>query len=215
MKSVYTVFFAFILTGILAESASAYVDLSLNYHYTQRRFDGEDPTGTVENPGEAITTTQGWSANWGWYIWEYTALEFNYSQSKEKLVDDRESSTDDDTITIKKVDSLVESEVIGVGLRQSFAHRKSVFIPSIALGYAKLVTSGRTHYVLDDSGVEKKSTLERDREVFNSSYITVQFRIRFTELVGLSLAAKAVMPDFDTSKGKDNLTYSAGFSWIF
>lgn len=215
MKSVYTVFFVFILTGILAESASAYVDLSLNYHYTQRRFDGEEPTDAMPDPGQAVTTTQGWSANWGWYIWEYTALEFNYSQSKERLLDDRETSTDDDSITIKKVDSLVESEVIGVGLRQSFAHRKSFFIPSIALGYAKLITSGQTNYVLDDSGVEKKLTLERDKEVYNSSYVTVQLRIRFTELVGLSLAAKAVMPDFDTSKGGDNLTYSAGFSWIF
>lgn len=202
-----------ILLFIVSGSAFSYVDLSLNYSFSQRKIDGEDNLN--DDPGQAITSTEGWSANWAWYIWSYTALEFNYSRSRERLVDDRETQTNDSAITIKEVDSLVETEVMGVGLRQSFAKRKSTFIPSLAVGYAKLTTSGETNYTLDtEDGIERLA-LERDKEVHNSSYITLSLRIRFTELVGLSLAAKSVMPDFDTSKAGDNLTYSAGFSWVF
>lgn len=207
--------FVFFIVLVVSEPAIAYVDLSLNYHFTQRRIDGMEPTNALPDPGEAVTTTEGWSVNWGWYIWAYTALELNYSQSRERLVDDRATATDDDSITIKEVDSLVKTEVMGVGLRQSFARRKATFIPSIAIGYAKLTTSGETSYTLETGGVEQKLRLDRDTEVYNSSYVTAALRIRFTELIGLSLSAKSVMPDFDTSKASDNLTYSAGFSWVF
>lgn len=219
MKLTFTAFskflFVVIFLSVFSEQALSYVDLGLNYNFTQRKIDGMEPTDAVPDPGEAVTTTEGWSINWGWYIWAYTALELNYSQSKERLVDDRETGTDDDTLVIKEIDSLVKTQVMGVGIRQSFAKRKALLIPSLAIGYAKLTTSGETSYVLDDNGTEHKLTLDRDTEVFNSSYVTLSLRIRFTELVGLSLAAKSVMPDFDTSKASDNLTYSAGFSWVF
>lgn len=204
---------------IFSLSASAYVDLSVNYSFTQRKIDGAEQVDELSDPGQAKTTTEGWSINWGWYIWAYTALELNYSQSKERLVDDRQTATDDDSLVIKEIDSLVENEVMGVGLRQSFAGRKSLFIPSLAVGYARLTQSGRTSYLVEeDDGTtvtQDKLSLNRDKEVFNSSYITASLRIRFTELIGLSLSAKSVMPDFDTTKAGDNLTYSAGFSWVF
>lgn len=215
MKKLLIVFILFI-----SFSAQSYVDLSLNYHFTQRKIDGAEQVDELSDPGQAKTTTEGWSVNWGWYIWAFTALEMNYSQSKERLVDDRQTGTDDDSLVIKEIDSLVETEVMGIGLRQSFAGRKSLFIPSLAVGYARLTQSGRTSYLVEeDDGAgnvtEDKLTLDRDKEVFNSSYVTAALRIRFTELIGLSLSAKSVMPDFDTTKAGDNLTYSAGFSWVF
>ena len=211
MRILWAIFFSFILVG----NAFAYVDLSLNYNFTQRRVDGMEPTSAIPEPGEATTTTEGWSINWGWYIWEYTALELNYSRSNERLVDNRQTSTTDETITIKKIDSLVSTEVQGAGLRQSFAPRKSLIIPSLAVGYARLTTSGETSYTIDDNGVEKEMNLSRDREVYDSAYLTFQLRFRLSRLMGLTLAAKSVIPDFDTSKADDNLTYSAGFSWVF
>ncbi len=210
----------FIFISFISFSAQAYVDLSLNYNFTQRKIDGASQVDQLSDPGQAVTTTEGWSVNWGWYIWAFTALELNYSQSKERLVDDRQTGTDNDSLVIKQIDSLVETEVMGIGLRQSFAGRKSLFIPSLAVGYARLTQSGKTSYLIEQddgagSATEDELTLNRDKEVFNSSYITASLRIRFTELIGLSLSAKSVMPDFETSKAGDNLTYSAGFSWVF
>ena len=105
----------------MSDIAYSYVDLSLNYNFSKRKIDGADTELSDEDQGQAVTTTEGWSINWGWFIWEYTALELNYSRTSERLVDDRESSNSDGTFTIKEVDSLVVTEVQGAGLRQSFA----------------------------------------------------------------------------------------------
>lgn len=204
-----------LLTIFLTSNAIAYVDLGISYAYTKRRVEGAQIVGADEEPGEAITTTSRQGINWAWYIWDYTALELNYSESTERLVDNRETATDDNTVTIKEIDSTVISTVQGAGIRQSFASRKSRFIPSISIGYAKLTVSGTTKYILDVNGTEETITLERDKETFNSSYATVQLKIRITQLMGLTFAAKTVMPDFETSEADKNLTYSAGFSWVF
>jgi hypothetical protein len=199
----------------LAHSAYAYVDLGIHYSYTSRRIEGAEIVGSGEDSGEAITTTSGAGINWAWYMWEYTALELNYSQSTERLQDNRETSTDDDSVTIKEIDSTVVSVVQGAGIRQSLASRKSTFIPSISVGYAKLIVSGTTKYKLDVSGTEEQITLERDKETFNSGYATFSLKIRITKLMGLTFSARTVMPDFDTSQANNNLTYRAGFSWVF
>lgn len=198
------------------QSAYSYVDLSLSYTYSNRRIDGiETDTVTEEDAGEAVTTSTGISATWAWYIWEYTALEFNYSSSNETLTDTRQA-TDSSGLTIKQIESVVKTEVSGVGLRQSFASRKARIIPSLSLGYAQLTTEGTTTYTLQDgTDPEEEITIENDKEVSNSGYVAFQIRFRLTELMGLTLAARSVMPDFDTELAENNLTYSAGFSWVF
>lgn len=204
-----------LLITFLSSSVYAYVDLGISYAFTKRKIQGAEIVGSDEDPGQAITTTTRQGINWAWYIWEYTALELNYSQSTERLLDNRETGTSDNSVIIKQIDSTVVSTVQGAGIRQSFASRKARFIPSISIGYAKLTVSGTTKYLLDVSGAEETLTLERDKETFNSSYATVQLKIRITQLMGLTLAAKTVMPDFETSEAENNLTYTAGFSWVF
>lgn len=201
---------------ILVSWAPAYalVDLNVSYSYSQRKIDGPEPLEGGKQTS-ATSNTQGWSINVAWYIWAYTALELNYSRSLERLQDDRFSSEAGEEVSIKEVDSSVITDVKGVGIRQAFAPRKSLIVPSLAIGYAQLVTSGISSYILDDNGVEQRIELERDEEVFASGYISAQLRVRITELMGLTFSAKTVMPDFDTSKAENNLLYSAGFSWIF
>jgi hypothetical protein len=210
---VYRVLLIFIF--LFSSSAFAYVDLNLQYSFTKRRIEGVGPVGSTEDPGEAITNTTGYYVNWAWYMWEYTALELNYSSSQEQLIDTRITATTDETVKIQKIDSVVITNVQGAGIRQSFASRKSTIIPSLSIGYAKMTTSGTTKYLLDVSGTEQSISLERDKETYNSSYATFQIRIQFTQLMGFVIAAKTVMPDFDTKQAQNNLTYTAGFSWIF
>jgi hypothetical protein len=206
--------YLYIIFFLISFNVSAYVDLSLNYTFSKRRLQAVE-TDTNPDPGAAVTTTSGYTINWAWYIWEYTALELNYSESKQQLVDNRQAATDDETLTIKNIDSTILTQVSGVGLRQSFANRKARIIPSLSLGYAKYTTSGLSRYVLDDSGTEKELEIEKDKEVFSSSYASISLRIRFTQFMGLTLGAKTIMPEFDTSEAANNVTYSAGLSYVF
>jgi hypothetical protein len=195
----------------------SYVDLNLSYSYTKRKIEGIDPvTGDTDSDyGQAISTSSGYHVNWAWNIWEYTALEFNYSERNEHLVDDREVTDTDSGITIKEVDSLIKTTVQGIGIRQSFANRKSAIVPTISIGYAKLTTSGETKYTLNQLSVDYDITQIRDKEVYNSSYASFSLAFRITQLVRLTLMGKTVMPDFDTAQANNNLTYSAGLSWMF
>ncbi len=207
--------FLFILIFI-SNSIHAYVDLDLSYTFSERRINSDT---TSENDDEAVrTTTKGYTFNWAWYLWEYTAIEFNYSHTTQKLLDTREGSTTDsdgDTLTIKEQETTVITEVSGVGIRQAFAHRKARIIPALSVGYARYVTSGNTNYTFELSGVELPYKVEDEVEVFNSGYAAFSIRFKITEFIGLSLSAKTIAPNFDTSLASQNVTYSAGFSWLF
>ena len=207
----------FILFFLLStQTALAYIDLNISYSYTKRRVEGVDEQGmTGENLGEAITTRQGAGINIAWYLWEYTALELNYSESTERLVDNRKTVDASSGITINQIDSTVKTQVSGAGIRQAFASRKSRFIPSISIGVAKLVTSGNKKYELDDNGTIINLSYDRDKEVYNSGYGSFQLAIRITQLMRLTLAAKTVVADYKTEDADKNLTYSAGLSWMF
>lgn len=201
----------------ISSHAYSYVDFNLGYTYSIKKIDGV-VTDTNPEPGSAKATSTGYQVNWAWFMWEYTALELNYSATTQRLLDDREVSTLDangDPLTITEQDSTVVTEVSGVGIRQAFADRKASIIPSIAIGYAQYTTSGSTKYKLDINGVVVNFESEQDKEVFSSSYVTFSLRFRITQLIGLTLAAKAVMPDFETTEASNNMTYSAGFSWVF
>lgn len=206
-----------VLFLLISSQAYSYVDFNLGYTYSIKKIDGI-VTDTTSEPGSAKATSTGYQVNWAWFMWEYTALELNYSATTQRLLDDRQVSTTDangDPLTIKEQDSTVVTEVSGVGIRQAFADRKASIIPSLAIGYAQYTTSGSTKYTLDINGAIINFENQQDKEVFSSSYVTFSLRFRITQLIGLTLAAKAVMPDFETTEASNNMTYSAGFSWVF
>lgn len=192
----------------------AYVDLNLSYTLSQRNIDGAE-SSVDPDPGSAKTTSVGYTVNWAWYIWRYTALEFNYSQTNERLKDNRRSETSDASAIVTKVDSNVITQVAGIGLRQSFAKRKAAVQPSLSAGFARYTTSGEREIVFDVAGVEQRINTKNDPQVFGSGYLGLAVRFRLTELMGLTFSARSVMPDFDFAQAADNVTYSAGFSWIF
>ncbi|MAZ47264.1 MAG: hypothetical protein CME65_01795 [Halobacteriovoraceae bacterium] len=204
--------FSFILLFLMPTAVSGYVDLNLGYSFSVRQINGVETESNPE-PGSAQTRSTGYSANIAWFVWEYTALEFNFSHTTENLIDDR--AVTDGSITILKVDSTVITQVQGFGIRQAFASRKSRIIPSLSIGYAQFTTSGDTVYTLNDGSSEADLTIQQDQEVFSSSYASFSLRFRLTQLMGFTVAAKTVMPDFEVDQAEDNITYTAGLSWIF
>ena len=208
--------FIFLLLFIMSFDAFSYVDLNLSYSFSRRRIEGVDNNGDTDpSLGEAIVESKGYRVNWAWYIWDYTAIEFNYADRAERLLDDREVVDSESGITIKEVDSITRSLVYGVGIRQSFASRKAAIIPSISIGFAKLVTSGKTEYTFEQSGTEYVSTNKREKVESNSSYATVELAFRLTQLARITFGAKSVMENFEIEDADKNVTYSAGLSWMF
>jgi hypothetical protein len=205
------------LALIFSSSAFSYVDLNLSYTYSISKVDGVE-TDLNPDPGAARTTTVGYVLNWAWFMWEYTALELNYSQTTQTLLDDREVNIEDaegNPFTIIEQENTVITQVSGVGIRQAFAGRKSRIVPTLAIGYAKYTTSGTKRYKFDSNGTKFEFEEEQDKEIFSSSYASFSLRFKISQLMGLTVAAKTVMPDFDTSAAENNMTYSAGLSWMF
>ncbi|MDH5414837.1 MAG: hypothetical protein OEW87_11920, partial [Flavobacteriaceae bacterium] len=64
----------FLILLIFSTSVYSYVDMNLGYSLSQRKIDGIE-TPTNPTPGSAQTTSESYSLNWAWFIWEYTALE--------------------------------------------------------------------------------------------------------------------------------------------
>lgn len=211
----------FIFTLFFAVSSYAYMELGLNYGYRKQIVEAVDEDGEIDTEGgSAISETNSYSGSLSWYAFEQLALEFSYSESENIITDDRESTTENDAgteITVKETVSTVKSTVQSVGLKLALASRKSVILPAISLGYAKLITKGTTSYQLEIDGVELDDPIEIDRDATeqDSSFAALSIRIKITQLLGLTIMGKTVMPNFDTSKAGNNVMYSAGLSWIF
>lgn len=211
--------FMLILTGILLllpTISFAYVDLQVGYTFSSQTIDAVDSRGEVdEDGGAAIATNKGFTINWAWYLWEYTALEINYSQSEQRVEDNRVATSSDGSTIFNNIDSIIRTKTEGIGIRQTFAPRKARFIPSLSFGYARFTTSGETKYKFNRSGVDDEITIDRDAEVVNSSYATFSLAIRITRRMRLSLSARSVVPGVEIDKADKNITYTGGLSWVF
>jgi hypothetical protein len=208
-----TILFSLLLTSV---SAYSYVDLQVGFSHSTRRVEALDAGGDIDKDGgEAIATNKGFNVNWAWYLWEYTALEFNYAESEQRVKDDRIAVSSDGNTTFSNIDSLIKTKTQGIGIRQTFASRKARFIPSLSVGYARYTTSGQTNYKFSTGGVEDEVTIDREDEVVNSSYATFTLAIRITKRMRLTLSANSIVPGVEIDQADKNITYSGGLSWVF
>lgn len=199
----------YILILVFSFSSYAYVDLSLQYSASK--------TESIQDPnieGEIISENQTLSVGWAWYIWEYTALELNYSKSKYTQTNTRRQQVDP-TFILTKLVSVTETEVKGAGLRFSLAKRNSFILPTFSVGYALLTTSGQTQYDYELSNVPGSNEYDDPEQESSSSYISAGLKFNITKLMGLQFNAKTVMEDFKLSEADKNITYLAGLSWVF
>jgi hypothetical protein len=207
---VISVFFLFLFTN----NAKGYFDFGVNYTYTKNVIRNND-MDSLNDDKKAVSTTEGINIGLGWFLWEYTALEFNYAVSVNKVIDDRSPQLIGTDLTLLSVRNQIRSEIKGVGIRQALAGRNARLIPSISVGYAEFTTSGLTTYFIDDRGEVISFDVEQEALVQSSSYASLQLRLKITELMGISFMARTVMPQFRMDDAENNITYSLGFSWVF
>lgn len=198
-----------LLLLVLSLNAYAYVDLSLQFSQTKRESITTDASQSDFN-----VSSRTLGIVWAWYIWEYTALEFNYSQSKEVQTNNRDQVIDP-TLTINQTVTTTETEVKGVGLKLNLAKRQAFVIPSVSAGYALLTTGGEASYEYTLSGTPTSVSYDIKEETSSSSYLTAGLRFNFSKFFGVNISARSIMEDFELSQYDKNIIYLAGLSWVF
>lgn len=183
------------------------IELGGKFAYKKQNF-GEDLKDNM------VTST--YSGNIALYFWDYTALEFNFSSTRETTTTYGEIKTDFG-YTVTGTQSVFKSQVYGVGLRQSFANRKAFFIPSLSLGYAKQFTRSTRDITFknDTSGdiIVTSGALSKRR--IDSMFATFSLKFRLTKLLSLNSSVNTLLEAGEWNKAKDNLKYMVGFSWYF
>jgi hypothetical protein len=161
--------------------------------------------------------SRAYSAGFSNYIFSTTAIDFNFTYSK-----DITSNNDRYNITGYTVDhtadqSRVVTSVYGVGVKQMLAPKGAFLVPIISFGYAReFVTSDSdSTYLNTATSTSFKYTASTSKAVYNSVFGTFMLQLHFTEALSFKAAVKTLFPAFEFNKAKENLKYSVGFSWIF
>ena len=185
--------------------ANAIVEITANYSYSKQIYGAE---GLTDNQLEDADTsiTRSYTIGWNWYIWDYTAIDLNFSRESTEV-----SQTVDTGSEIVKVMTELEGQTQGIGIRQSFAGKNATLRPSIAIGYAKQKFNTIKNYSVDGVSI----TPVTEYTEYDSTYVTVSFRLAFSKLMGLTFGGTTVVPGTDFDLASRNLKYFAGFSWIF
>lgn len=147
------------------------------------------------------------------YFWKLTAVEFNY-QVTDDIITDTERKNLGTNFDIVSQQDRVQSTIYGIGLRQALTSRKAFAQPVISIGYAKEFTTGTTSYEVEDSGVVSNLAFEIEDSRADSVFATFTLRFNITRTLTLNGSVQTVFPWWELEEAKDNVYYTAGFSWF-
>ena len=161
-------------------------------------------------------TDRTYSSGFAFYLFNLTAIELLYSQSKQTTFERPGTRiSNSDFIVDTAVNTFITS-FYGISLKQAFASRKSAFRPSMSLGYAKLLLSDQKNYTFVNSATGTKivhlGQQEKTRD--DSFYMGLALQMRLTRFLSLKFSLQSVMPDFEFDKAGDTIKYLIGFSWF-
>lgn len=195
-----------ILVLLFSQNIHALIELNGEYGLSTQKY-GADRDNTIE------ATTIGGSV--ALYLFNYTAIELNYSQTETVTTENNEISIDGTTVDLIGTENNVLVYNYGVGIRQQFADRKARLRPSISLGYARqfMRDSTTAKFRENTSGtlftITDAVTKLRDDSVFGS----FNLELRLTQTIFLRGSVKTIFKAFDFDKAQDNVRYTVGFSW--
>jgi len=186
------------------------MELDFDFSYSKNVF-GENRDNQV--------TDRSYGGSWAVYLWNLTAIELNYYQSKEITIINDDTRIQDGSIDITRTSSqsIYETYVYGIGVRQAFAGRKSRFIPSLSLGYARTFNKsyGDSTYTDNSNGSSFQIYQKVSKTRQDNAFAAFALKIAITKTFSIKGSVKTYFPADDFNKAKDNQRYTAGFSWFF
>lgn len=196
-----------ILFFLFSISSYSFYELDFDFGYTKKVY-GE--------ARENKNTARVYSGSLAIYFASSTALEFNYSNQRERSLQVLNQIIDvPSNTTYLKDDASIQTNVYGVGFRHALGKRKARFLPTISLGYAKQFISNNRTADLDRNGVFESIVFTESKTREDSVFATFALRYRLTKAFSLKASANTIFPAFEFSQIKDYLKYTVGFTWYF
>ncbi|MGB0455176.1 MAG: hypothetical protein ACPGJV_15820 [Bacteriovoracaceae bacterium] len=201
-------YLGFLGSLLISLNSLAFTELNLEGNFSEKKY------GDNKQNKEKSTT---YSASLAFYLFEYTALEFNYVTSEEETVEKTELLSTDNSLTFLGYTNTVNNEILGIGIRQALAGQKAAIRPLISIGYAKQVVTDRSdyRYRIESSGEEITLSSPKSKVEDNSVFGTFSLQFRLTKMSSLSMSVKTVFPAFEFSRAQEYLKYTLGISMIF
>tara|TARA_R110002072_G_scaffold64203_1_gene159045 strand:+ start:18858 stop:19478 length:621 start_codon:yes stop_codon:yes gene_type:complete len=195
------IFFIFFAT----QSSHALVELSGDFGYRKQVY-GSQKQNDI--------TDRSYGASIAVYLFDYTAVEFNYNQN-ETINDEHSTYSIDGTYDVVGSYNRVMNYSYGIGIRQAFASRKALIRPSISLGYARQFTRDTTSLTILNTTSGSSFEISDDPTKLRSDSVfgTFSLELRLTKRLALRGSVNTIFPAFQTDKARDNIKYMMGFSW--
>lgn len=199
--------FLIFLFGLFLATHSSYalIELGGEYGVSQQVY-GSERTNTIES-----TTT---GASVALYLFDYTAIEFNYNQT-ETITDENRTLSIDSNYDLTKQVNTVQIYSYGVGIRQAFASRKARIRPSISLGYARQFTSDSTTAFFKNVNTNETFSITSAGSKFryDSVFGSFNLEVMLTRTFSIRGSVKTIFKAFEFNRAQDNMKYLVGFSW--
>jgi hypothetical protein len=150
------------------------------------------------------------------YIFDYTAIDLNFAYSQDTTTENTRYNVTTGIDVVGQQNRL-KTYVYGIGIKQIFAPRTARLIPGISVGYAKEFINYQSDLTVEDTTNGNRATVGQGevKTRQDSVFGTFSLQLRLTNKLSLRGSVRTLFPAFEFGKARDNLKYSAGFSWIF
>jgi len=194
------------LTLLFMSSGHAITELSGSIGYDKSVYgEGRDD----------VVRSRSYQGAVAFYFTTLTAIELNYFWSNESNLQTVSVPVPGTNSTITGLENDIMTTVYGIGLRQSFAPRKSFIQPMVSIGYAKQFVENSTYISVRDNGgatAVVPDTFYKNR--YDSVFGSFILKFSLTRTLSLTFTVKTVFPAFEFDKARDDMKYLVGFSWI-
>jgi len=192
----------------IANHAQAFTELDFGFAYDKSVFGAER---------EDKSTSRTYRGSIAFYFFNMTAIEFNYSEEEDETIINNDHSGISSGLVISSETQTITTQTYGVGIRQALANRKAFLVPTISFGWARQKAQSRsTATILDKTNT---TTTLYDSGLSQSEYDSVfgafALKIRLTKTMSLKGSVNTAFKAFEWDQAQDQLSYTAGLTWIF
>lgn len=193
---------------ILSSNLWALSELNAEFGYGRQIYGSKDENKTI---------SRSYSGSLAQYFFETTALELNYSYQSEVSTENNSVPITGTTYSVVSMQNTMTTIVYGLGLRQALAPQKSPIRPVLSFGYAKQFVENKTDYTFQNSTTGNRFTTTDGpyKSRIDSAFAAFTLQLKMTQTFSLQGSVKTVFPAFKTGLARNNLKYTAGFSWFF
>ncbi|MFG1484381.1 hypothetical protein ABMA79_01525 [Halobacteriovorax sp. HFRX-2_2] len=194
--------------GFLSLNSMALTELDLDFNYNKNIF-GLDR--------QSYETKRTYAGSVTFYFLSKTGIEFNISQSENEIIGKYDNSDLSTGLVIENEYTNIKTQSFGIGIRQALSGRKSFLQPLISLGWSRQqYTLYSTTLVKDlDTSTEYLIKSGKEKSSYDAMFGAFALKMMLTRTFSIKGSVRTVFRAFKFEEARDQLSYSAGISWLF